>query len=680
MDWLKGFFRNAEYNCQGSLIKLADPQDNYTKKTEFMNATLIVKNKELFVKNDDYDSDQDQIDYISFPLNTDSQLVHYTISDEEVKIECVKWVNLNSQVITDAFYGFEFESPHAFETFASFVSKYVQIDEEGYQDPSLRLANLKQAQNTLAVTSKIIPSNITKVQIKPDILPEEEKELRPVLQFKRIALQSLSHLYPAETILFMSPGDLYLLGPNLSTPLLTDRGIAFLIIRHPEYRMSIDIVREEQIVMRILIDSNFYSKIDEEKKYVSWVENVTDTERRTWRTELLDSVQAIEGLINIARYEDEKKAYVSALSEEDQKWIRGDEESQVVQEEEKKEAMMEIDFTDDSRPVVEEDMDEIVDTVQSWKGPNVYASRKGKITMYSDSGNGLERSSVFPMDFTPSGALLQNEDSQIMFLNKAKGNIVYNLDLNRGQIVEEFTIGKMPLHALCHPSKFSQLTNSGLFLGVTDKSLYTIDPRVPEKIVQDYTYSTNIYLSCMATTAQGHIAVGSEKGDIRLYKEIGKKSTTVFPGLGHPIRSIDSTKDGEWLLATTDNYLMVIQTKLDGELAYTKALSRKRKAPRKLQLGPEDIAKYQILNVKFSEAKFNVGENTEESAIITSTGNLMVIWNFASVKIGKLDDYAVKVMEENVVKNEFKFSEENALITYKKSLKIQNGRWNIKRK
>ena len=144
----------------------------------------------------------------------------------------------------------------------------------------------------------------------------------------------------------------------------------------------------------------------------------------------------------------------------------------------------------------------------------------------------------------PTHVLLQKQENNMLFLNKAKPNIVYNLDLSRCEIVEEYKLNETALKDICLPTKFSQLSGSDLFLGVTDKSIYTIDPRDPNKIVQDYTYSTNLALNCLSTTEQGHIAVGSEKGDIRLYKEVGKKSTTKFPGLGHPIKSIDVTKDG----------------------------------------------------------------------------------------------------------------------------------------
>lgn len=676
MEWLKGFFRNAEFSGQGSLIKLVNPEDNYTKKTEFMSATLIVKNKELFVKNDDFDEEQDQINYISFPLNADAQVTHYIISDEETKIECIKWVNVNSRSDSEFFYGFEFENPSLYHNFFSFVSKYIQIDEEGYQDPKIRLKNLKQAQSVLAVTSNTTPSTINKPYIKPEFNPEEEKQARTEVNFKKVALQSLSHLYSADSILFMSPADLYLLGPNLSTPLLADKGIAFLIIRYPEFKVSLELVREDQIVMRILIDSQFYYQVEEDKKFISWVENVNDNERRIWRANILDSLKNLEGVINIAKYEAEKKVLVSDLNEEDQKWVRGEQEEKKSEEPDDSKAM-EIEL-EPREEIIEEDSSEIIDTVQSWKDSKVYAARKGKITLYSDSGNGLEKNSVISLDFDPYQVMLQKQDTSLLFLNKSKPNIVYILDLERSQIVDELKIKDSPLRELCHPTKFSQLENSGIFLGLTDKSLYTIDPRDPNKIVQDYTYSTNIFLSCLSTTEQGHIAVGSDKGDIRLYKEIGKKSTTNFPGLGHPIKSIDTTKDGAWMLATTDTYLMVIQTKLEGELAYTKALARKRKAPKKLQITPADISKYQIANINFTPAKFNVSSNSDENAIITSTGKFVIIWNFGSVKAGNSNDYYIKDLNDNVIKNEFRFGDESAVITHPKSVKIQNSRWNEK--
>lgn len=682
MEWLKGFFRNAEFSGTGSLVRLANPQDNYSKRTEFMNSTLIVKNKELFIKNDDCDYEQEQMSYISFPLNADSQLIHYSISDDDVRIECIKWVDLNAQSQPGTFYGFEFENANFYQGFAAFIAKYLKIEEEGFQDPNYRLKNLKAVQSKLAVTKQIVASDISKTQIKPEVVSQEEVKAKPDLDFKRMALQALSHLYTPDSILFMSPGDLYLLGPGLETPILTDKGVAFLIIRHPEFRISLDLVRESQVVMRILIDNQFHSKVELENRCISWVENVSTTERRTWKTVLLDEVSALEGLISIAKYESEKKIYVSELNEEDQKWVKGVVETESEKEEASGEhENMELDFEEPipSAPV-NEDFEDIKDSITSWRDSRVYASRKGKITIYSDSESGLKQTSMMDLDANPSQMLLQKQDTNLLFLNSKMPNIVYQLDLNRCQIVDEFKVKEDPLRQLCHTSKFSQLTDSSLFLGLSEKALYTIDPRDPKKIVQTFSYSSNPLLSCMSTTEQGHIAAGSDKGEIRLYKEIGKKSTTNFPGLGHAIKSIDSSNNGDWLVATTDNYLMVIQTKYGGELAYTKALARKRKPPRKLVINPDDIARYQILTINFTPAKFNVNESNEETSIITSTGNLVIVWNFASVKSGNVDDYFIKPMEYSVIKNEFKYGDDSVVITYPKTVQVQRSRWNSRKK
>lgn len=40
--------------------------------------------------------------------------------------------------------------------------------------------------------------------------------------------------------------------------------------------------------------------------------------------------------------------------------------------------------------------------------------------------------------------------------------------------------------------------------------------------------------------------------------------------------------------------------------------------------------------------RFNMGEGQEENAIVTSTGQFVVAWDFAKVKKGHLDRYEIK--------------------------------------
>ncbi|SCO54819.1 uncharacterized protein FFNC_15668 [Fusarium fujikuroi] len=61
------------------------------------------------------------------------------------------------------------------------------------------------------------------------------------------------------------------------------------------------------------------------------------------------------------------------------------------------------------------------------------------------------------------------------------------------------------------------------FLGISNNSIYRVDPRLPE----NKTVNT--------TTEKGYVAVGSDKGDIRLFARLGIRAKTQLPSLGDPI-------------------------------------------------------------------------------------------------------------------------------------------------
>lgn len=41
-------------------------------------------------------------------------------------------------------------------------------------------------------------------------------------------------------------------------------------------------------------------------------------------------------------------------------------------------------------------------------------------------------------------------------------------------------------------------------------------------------------------------------------------------------------------------------------------------------------------------ARFNIGEDSEENAIVTSTGQYVIAWDFGKVKKGQMDKYEIK--------------------------------------
>jgi hypothetical protein len=61
---------------------------------------------------------------------------------------------------------------------------------------------------------------------------------------------------------------------------------------------------------------------------------------------------------------------------------------------------------------------------------------------------------------------------------------------------------------------------------------------------------------------QGGYAIGNDKGEIRLYKDVGSNAKNLIPGFGEPIKSIDISLDKKWVLATCTTYLVVIPTEV----------------------------------------------------------------------------------------------------------------------
>eukprot|EP00475_Leptophrys_vorax_P037991 TRINITY_DN6621_c2_g1_i2.p1 TRINITY_DN6621_c2_g1~~TRINITY_DN6621_c2_g1_i2.p1 ORF type:complete len:117 (-),score=29.93 TRINITY_DN6621_c2_g1_i2:103-453(-) len=85
--------------------------------------------------------------------------------------------------------------------------------------------------------------------------------------------------------------------------------------------------------------------------------------------------------------------------------------------------------------------------------------------------------------------------------------------------------------------------------------------------------------------------------------------------------------------------------------------------PFKLQIKPEDIAKYKIRDIDFTTAKFDTGEAITEKWIIASTGPFVITWNFEKIRrYGIVDDYKIKKYAEQVVSDQFRYNMENQVV------------------
>ncbi|TFY75168.1 hypothetical protein EWM64_g8845 [Hericium alpestre] len=259
----------------------------------------------------------------------------------------------------------------------------------------------------------------------------------------------------------------------------------------------------------------------------------------------------------------------------------------------------------------------------------------------------------------------------MVVMNPSNPNSLYAMDIERGKIIEEWKISEsIPISHMAPESKFAQTTREQTLVGTSHNALFRVDPRVSGNKMVDSQYKqyvSNNKFSGVTTTQSGKLAVASEKGDIRLFDAIGKNAKTALHPLGDPILGIDVTSDGRWIVATTKTYLLVIDTLIGqgryaGSLGFDRSFPADAKPqPKRLQLRPEHVA-YMNHGIAFSPARFNMGEGQEENAIVTSTGQYVIAWDFGKVKKGQMDKYEIKKYEDLVVQDNFRFGDDKEII------------------
>jgi len=289
--------------------------------------------------------------------------------------------------------------------------------------------------------------------------------------------------------------------------------------------------------------------------------------------------------------------------------------------------------------------------------------------------------------FTPKKIMLHQQDQAMILMNPTDPHSLYKMDLNVGKVVEEWKIhDDISVSQIAPDSKFAQTTGTQTLVGTSHNGIFRIDPRLSKNKLVDSEfkqYATKAAFSGDATTQAGHLAVASEKGDIRLFDSIGKIAKTALPALGDPIIGVDVTASGRWIVATCRTHLYVIDTlindgKFSGKLGFERSFpANARPTPKLLQLKPEHVL-YMKNEVSFTTARFNTGPDMDETTIVTSSGPYVIAWDFKKVKKGITDKYEIKQYTDAVVQDDFRFATDkeivvalknNVLMVNKKKLK-----------
>eukprot|EP00922_Rhytidocystis_sp_ex-Travisia-forbesii_P067229 GHVS01099989.1.p1 GENE.GHVS01099989.1~~GHVS01099989.1.p1 ORF type:complete len:445 (+),score=74.89 GHVS01099989.1:1140-2474(+) len=261
----------------------------------------------------------------------------------------------------------------------------------------------------------------------------------------------------------------------------------------------------------------------------------------------------------------------------------------------------------------------------------------------------------------PNKALLHDNETKLLLLDESDNSRVYLLDVDKESVVKSWDAGTPVHNVMACKNKMSR---DPTFLATNSTSLFTMDTRVASTkpaATTSISYATNVQFTCGAADEAGHVLMGSKLGDMRLYDGEAnkdgkfKRAKTHLPGLGDALLHVAVTKDGSWILGTCAKYLVLFPVKLasNGKTGFQTSLGKSKPPPIVLKLAMEDMAKYKLSDVQFTKADFN----DDETAIVTSTGNLAIIWDFSKAVSSSSDSssggYIIRAVDDYIKEVDF---------------------------
>ncbi|ORY42614.1 VID27-domain-containing protein [Rhizoclosmatium globosum] len=499
-------------------------------------------------------------------------------------------------------------------------------------------------------------------------------------------------------------GDLYLYDNRVSQFNLMRESITAEITRTAKYEFNLTIADSVQAYISQPLDSSMNPQFNSHASCFVWLWKQDDGSDSVypWSVKFADPAQEalFRDAFGACMYESLNKADFLKVKAEDRGYLVNAyqedvemEEAEDEEEEEEKEEESEsededafVEATDNSAPG--DKTAKITNLTIGHRDRSYFVRGHSIGVLGHPDADSVEYSTVINnvkslsdnKSFTPTKVLLHDQDRSMLLMRPNEQHTVYRMDLEVGKVVEEWKIDDItPVTEILPEAKGAGMTPSRNLVGINHNSIFRLDPRLETKLVrsESKTYASNVgAFQCATTTASGKLAVGSSKGDIRLYDKLNVRAKTHLPGLGDPVLGIDTTESGKWVVATCKNYLLLVCTEAKDAKSsakgavfsgFNKSLGDQKPFPVRLQLRPEHVA-YMGGDVSFTPARFNTsnGEDGEgqfeETSIITSTGPYVVTWNFRRVKSGKLNDYTIKQYGSEIVADNFKFGQDKNIL------------------
>ena len=260
--------------------------------------------------------------------------------------------------------------------------------------------------------------------------------------------------------------------------------------------------------------------------------------------------------------------------------------------------------------------------------------------------------------------MLTEQDSKVLLLNNdEKDNHVYYMDIEKGKVISELTGANVTgVNDISNYAKNSDLTTNSLFFGCNDKNLFQMDPRVKEPVVAERPYASNYLFNTISGAVDGSFVVGSKDGAIRLYNKCAGNAKNLLPSLlGEAILHLDTSKDGNFILATCRSHIMLIPTLQDGKSGFGTTFRKDNKPkPIILKVNPRTLMKHNIKELNYAYAMFD-NKAQRETVIVANSGPYLVLWDLSKVLAGKVDSAIIKSLGDTIVQNQFKYNSDKLI-------------------
>lgn len=282
---------------------------------------------------------------------------------------------------------------------------------------------------------------------------------------------------------------------------------------------------------------------------------------------------------------------------------------------------------------------------------NVFVTRGNAVGIFDTDLN--FKTQIVDAFENPRKIITHNEQQNL--LAQSKKDELDLLDLEKGEVIESWKIKDTNDFFNAKRNE-----NNRTLIGIGDYNVFRIDPRTQEKVVESKEYKMKNEFSVGIATERGDVAVASAKGDLRLYNDVSKRAKSLINGFGDPIKGIDSSKDGQYILCTCKSYILLHYANEN----YAKALGKDKKPPKRLQLKPQHLS---MINgeINFTTAKFD----NKDKLIVCSTGQYLIKWKLDSVLKGDVYDYTIKTLYDSVVDENFVVNGDDIIVALPNDVK-----------